>query len=182
MSYRGDRPSRGPPPAISGLHSLKVDNISYQTTQNELRRMFERYGDIGDVHIPRDRHSRQSRGFGFVRFTSKKDADYAVSRMDGRYVDGREIRVSFAKYDRPIDEHGYDRNYSDRGGGGGRDRGGDRRRSSRSRSPIRRSRSRSPIRRSRSRSPAKKDDSRSPSPPKPRSASRSRSRTRSPSK
>jgi arginine/serine-rich splicing factor 2 len=179
MSYR-DRPSRGPPPAISGLHSLKVDNISYQTTQNELRRMFERYGEIGDVHIPRDRHSRQSRGFGFVRFTSKKDADYAVSRMDGRYVDGREIRVSFAKYDRPIDEHGYDRNYSDRGSG--RDRG-DRRRNSRSRSPIRRSRSRSPIRRSRSRSPpAKKDDSRSPSPPKERSASRSRSRTRSASK
>ena len=85
--------------------------------------MFERYGDIGDVHIPRDRHSRQSRGFGFVRFVSRKDADYAVSRMDGRYVDGREIRVSFAKYDRPIDEHGYDRNHSDRGSGRGeRDR------------------------------------------------------------
>uniref|UniRef100_A0A7E4VAC6 Serine/arginine-rich splicing factor 2 n=1 Tax=Panagrellus redivivus TaxID=6233 RepID=A0A7E4VAC6_PANRE len=108
----GDRP-RGPPPAISGLHSLKVDNISYQTTQSELRRLFERYGEIGDVHIPRDRRSRQSRGFGFVRFTSRRDAEYAVTKMDGRHVDGRDIRVSFAKYDRPIDE-------GDRREGGGR--------------------------------------------------------------
>ena len=79
--------------------------------------MFERYGDIGDVHIPRDRHTRQSRGFGFVRFVSRKDADYAISKMDGRYVDGREIRVSFAKYDRPIDEGGHrgrDRDRDDR--------------------------------------------------------------------
>ena len=79
--------------------------------------MFERYGDIGDVHIPRDRHTRQSRGFGFVRFVSRKDADYAISKMDGRYVDGREIRVSFAKYDRPVDEgnsRGRDRDRDDR--------------------------------------------------------------------
>lgn len=99
-----------------------MDNISYQTTQHELRRMFERYGDIGDVHIPRDRHTRQSRGFGFVRFVSKRDADYAVSKMDGRYVDGREIRVSFAKYDRPIDDSGRELH------GRGRDRGRDDRR------------------------------------------------------
>uniref|UniRef100_A0A7E4VBW7 RRM domain-containing protein n=1 Tax=Panagrellus redivivus TaxID=6233 RepID=A0A7E4VBW7_PANRE len=158
----GDRP-RGPPPAISGLHSLKVDNISYQTTQSELRRLFERYGEIGDVHIPRDRRSRQSRGFGFVRFTSRRDAEYAVTKMDGRHVDGRDIRVSFAKYDRPIDE-------GDRREGGGR----------RSRSPVRnRSRSRSPIRRrsrERSASPPKRSVSRSRSPIK-RSPSRSRSRT-----
>uniref|UniRef100_A0AC34PXC3 RRM domain-containing protein n=1 Tax=Panagrolaimus sp. JU765 TaxID=591449 RepID=A0AC34PXC3_9BILA len=160
MSYR-DRP-RGPPPSINGLHSLKVDNISYQTTQHELRRMFERYGDIGDVHIPRDRHTRQSRGFGFVRFVSRKDADYAISKMDGRYIDGREIRVSFAKYDRPIDESGRER-------GDRRDRGSDERRRSRSRSPVRRrSRSESPPQRSPSRS-------RSRSPITKGSASRSRS-------
>lgn len=71
--------------------------------------MFERYGDIGDVHIPRDRRTSQSRGFGFVRFYDRRDADYAIERVDGRRVNGRELRVSMAKYDRPIDERARDR-------------------------------------------------------------------------
>lgn len=71
--------------------------------------MFERYGDIGDVHIPRDRRTSRSRGFGFVRFYDRRDADYAIERVDGRFVNGRELRVSMAKYDRPIDERSRDR-------------------------------------------------------------------------
>jgi arginine/serine-rich splicing factor 2 len=45
-----------------------VDNLSYRTDIEDVRRLFERYGDIGDVYIPRDRRSNQSRGFGFVRY------------------------------------------------------------------------------------------------------------------
>uniref|UniRef100_A0A914C7C9 Serine/arginine-rich splicing factor 2 n=1 Tax=Acrobeloides nanus TaxID=290746 RepID=A0A914C7C9_9BILA len=93
-----------PPPTIDHLYSVKVDNISYHTSPNDLRRLFDRYGEIGDVHIPRDRRTRQSRGFGFVRFFSRKDAEYAISRVDGKRIDGRELRCSMAKYDRPIDE------------------------------------------------------------------------------
>ncbi|WKX95108.1 hypothetical protein Q1695_011959 [Nippostrongylus brasiliensis] len=147
--------SRRAPPPIEGLYSLKVDNISYNTTQADLRRMFDKYGEIGDIHIPRDKYTRQSKGFGFVRFYSRRDAEYAMDRTDGRWVEGREIRVAMARYERPIDERGA---YTRRG-------------RSRSRSPRRRSRSRSP-RRSRSRSPRSK--SRSPSP------RRSRSRSGSP--
>uniref|UniRef100_A0A914CTG4 Serine/arginine-rich splicing factor 2 n=1 Tax=Acrobeloides nanus TaxID=290746 RepID=A0A914CTG4_9BILA len=55
-----------PPPTIDHLYSVKVDNISYHTSPNDLRRLFDRYGEIGDVHIPRDRRTRQSRGFGFM--------------------------------------------------------------------------------------------------------------------
>lgn len=86
------------------LYSLKVDNLPYNTSVHELRRMFDRYGDIGDVYIPRDRYNNQSRGFGFVRYYSKKDADYACSRADGKNLSGRELRVSVAKYRRPLDE------------------------------------------------------------------------------
>lgn len=187
-------------PDINGLTSLKIDNLSYQTTPNDLRRVFERYGDIGDVHIPRDKYSRQSKGFGFVRFYERRDAEHALDRTDGKLVDGRELRVTLAKYDRPSDERG------GRGGGGG---GGGRRRSrsprrrsrsprySRSRSPRRsRSRTRSPPSRDRRDSPDRRDRdrsvSRSRSPPprddaspakerrsKSRSASRSRSQSRS---
>nr|CAD2176832.1 unnamed protein product [Meloidogyne enterolobii] len=86
------------------LYSLKVDNLPYNTSVHELRRLFDRYGDIGDVYIPRDRYNNQSRGFGFVRFYSRKDADYACSRADGKQMNGRELRVSIAKYRRPLDE------------------------------------------------------------------------------
>uniref|UniRef100_A0A1I7WSK3 RRM domain-containing protein n=1 Tax=Heterorhabditis bacteriophora TaxID=37862 RepID=A0A1I7WSK3_HETBA len=60
--------ARRAPPQIDGLYSLKIDNISYNTTQADLRRMFDKYGEIGDIHIPRDKYTRQSKGFGFVRF------------------------------------------------------------------------------------------------------------------
>ncbi|EFO91556.1 CRE-RSP-4 protein [Caenorhabditis remanei] len=154
-------------PDINGLTSLKIDNLSYQTTPNDLRRVFDRYGDIGDVHIPRDKYSRQSKGFGFVRFYERRDAEHALDRTDGKLVDGRELRVTLAKYDRPSDERG------GRGGGsGGRRRSRSPRR--RSRSP-RYSRSRSPRRsRSRTRSPPSRDRRDSPD-RRDRSASRSRS-------
>uniref|UniRef100_A0A158R4G5 Serine/arginine-rich splicing factor 2 n=1 Tax=Syphacia muris TaxID=451379 RepID=A0A158R4G5_9BILA len=92
------------PPSINGLYSLKIDNISYQTTPQDLRQLFEKYGEIGDIHIPRDRYTKQSKGFGFVRFYSRRDAEYAMDRMDGRWLDGREVRVAMARYERPIDE------------------------------------------------------------------------------
>ncbi|EPB74035.1 hypothetical protein ANCCEY_06870 [Ancylostoma ceylanicum] len=102
----GQNMSRRAPPPIEGLYSLKVDNISYNTTQADLRRMFDKYGEIGDIHIPRDKYTRQSKGFGFVRFYSRRDAEYAMDRTDGRWVEGREIRVAMARYERPIDERG----------------------------------------------------------------------------
>lgn len=167
MSRGGGGGDRRVAPDIGGLTSLKIDNLSYQTTPNDLRRVFERYGDIGDVHIPRDKYSRQSKGFGFVRYYERRDAEHALDRTDGKLVDGRELRVTLAKYDRPSDERG-----GRGGGGGGRRRSRSPRR--RSRSP-RYSRSRSPRRsRSRTRSPPSRDRRESPE-RRDRSASRSRS-------
>jgi hypothetical protein len=57
-----------PPPRIEGMVSLKVDNLTYRTTPEDLRRVFERCGEVGDIYIPRDRFSRESRGFAFVRW------------------------------------------------------------------------------------------------------------------
>lgn len=52
--------------------SLKVDNLTYRTTPEDLRRVFERCGEVGDIYIPRDRFTRESRGFAFVRYTVYK--------------------------------------------------------------------------------------------------------------
>lgn len=99
---------------------LQVDNLTYRTTPEDLRRVFERCGEVGDIYIPRDRFSRESRGFAFVRFYDKRDAEDALEAMDGRMLDGRELRVQMARYGRPSSPA--------RGSGrGGRDRGGRRR-------------------------------------------------------
>ncbi|KAJ8665288.1 hypothetical protein QAD02_006950 [Eretmocerus hayati] len=143
-----------PPPRIDGMVSLKVDNLTYRTTPEDLRRVFERCGEVGDIYIPRDRFTRESRGFAFVRFYDKRDAEDALDAMDGRLLDGRELRVQMARYGRPTSPHRSGRS---------------RRRGSRDR---RRSRTRS---RSRSRSRSRDRERR-------RSYSRSRSRSRSDSK
>nr|CAI5841369.1 unnamed protein product [Callosobruchus analis] len=90
-----------PPPRIEGMVSLKVDNLTYRTTSDDLKRVFERCGEVGDIYIPRDRFTRESRGFAFVRFYDKRDAEDALDAMDGRILDGRELRVQMARYGRP---------------------------------------------------------------------------------
>ncbi|XP_076458739.1 serine/arginine-rich splicing factor 2-like [Babylonia areolata] len=151
------------PPNIEGMVSLKVDNLTYRTTPEDLRRAFEKYGDVGDVYIPRDRFSRESRGFAFVRFFDRRDAEDAMDSMDGAYLDGRELRCQMARYGRPAEPYR-------RGGPPPSRRGGRYRSRSRSRS---RGRRHGKSRRSRSRS-----RSRSYSRSRSRSASRSRSHSR----
>ena len=99
MSY-----GRGPP-AIEGMVSLKVDNLTYRTTPEDLRRAFEKYGDVGDVYIPLDRFSRESRGFTFFRFYDRRDAEDAMDSMDGAILDGREVRCQMARYGRPAEPY-----------------------------------------------------------------------------
>merc|ERR1711892_697961 len=185
--------ARGPP-NIDGMVSLKVDNLSYRTSTETLRRKFERYGEIGDCYVPRDRNTGDSRGFGFVRFFDKRDAADAVKGLDGYDLDGRDLRVDYARHERPQTKSGGRDGGRGGGGGRGRDRSRSRSRSrgrgrgSRSRSRSRsggrsrrsrasRSGSREAARRSRSRSPAdRRDRSRSPADKKSRSKSRSQSK------
>ncbi len=105
------------PPDIGDMTSLKVDNLTYRTTPEDLKRVFEKFGDVGDVYIPRDRFTRESRGFAFVRFYDKRDAEDAMDTMDGAVLDGRELRVQEARYGRPVETR---RGRGPRGGGGGR--------------------------------------------------------------
>lgn len=88
---------------MEGMTSLKVDNLTYRTSPETLRRVFEKYGRVGDVYIPRDRYTKESRGFSFVRFLDKRDAEDAMDAMDGALLDGRELRVQMARYGRPPD-------------------------------------------------------------------------------
>jgi len=95
-----NRRDRGPP-NTEGMISLKVDNLTYRTTPEMLKRVFEKYGDVGDVYIPRDPYTQESRGFAFVRYYDDRDADDAIDALNGTLMDGRELRVQLAKHARP---------------------------------------------------------------------------------
>merc|ERR1712235_201925 len=178
-SARACAMSGRPPPNIDGMVSLKIDNLSYRTDLETLRRKFGKYGEIGDVYVPKDKYG-ESRGFAFVRFYDKRDAEDAIDAMDGKELDGRDLRVDIARHDRPQPSR---RRYRSRS------RSRSRRRYSRSRSRdrygSRRRYSRSPRRRSSSRDRRRDRRSRTRSPPSRRgspSRSRSRSASRSRSK
>ncbi|KAL3814414.1 hypothetical protein ACJIZ3_015682 [Penstemon smallii] len=94
MSHFG----RSGPPDIADTYSLLVLNISFRTSADDLFPLFDKYGKVVDIFIPRDRRTGESRGFAFVRYKYQDEAQKAVDKLDGRVVDGREIAVQFAKY------------------------------------------------------------------------------------
>ncbi|KAG9160057.1 hypothetical protein Leryth_005799 [Lithospermum erythrorhizon] len=94
MSHFG----RAGPPDIRDTYSLLVLNITFRTTADDLFPLFDKYGKVVDVFIPRDRRTGDSRGFAFVRYKYQDEAEKAVEKLDGRVVDGREIMVQLAKY------------------------------------------------------------------------------------
>ena len=53
------------------MYSLKVDNLSYRTKVEDLEYLFEKYGKIGDIYIPKEYRSGDNRGFAFVRYYDK---------------------------------------------------------------------------------------------------------------
>jgi RNA recognition motif-containing protein len=100
------------------LKNIFVGNLSFNTSEDELRQMFESFGQVDRVSIMTDRDTGRSRGFGFVEMASNEDGEKAITALNGQQVGGRTLNVNEA---RPKTEHG-----GGGGGGGGRGRGGDR--------------------------------------------------------
>jgi len=93
---------------------LYVGNLSFNTTEETLRNLFEADGRrVEDVAVIMDRDTGRPRGFAFVQMGTPEDARAAIAALNGREVDGRQITVSEAR-------ERTDR----RGGGGGGGRGG----------------------------------------------------------
>jgi len=98
--------------------NIFVARLSYGTSEDELRTLFEPFGTLDSVKIIMDRETGRSKGFGFVEMSNDEEAEAAIAQLNGTDLEGREIVVKKAN---PPGER--------RGGGGGgyRDRGGDRR-------------------------------------------------------
>ena len=80
--------------------SLFCCNIIVHRT-DELKALFDKFGEIGDCYIPRYVPSMESKGYGFVRFLKQSDATDALEAMDGKDIDGRALRVQEARNKRP---------------------------------------------------------------------------------
>lgn len=79
---------------------IYVGNISFNTSEDDLRNVFGTYGDVVSVNIITDRETGRSKGFGFVELSSDDDANAAIASLNGKEVDGRQLRVNEAQ-DRP---------------------------------------------------------------------------------
>ncbi len=83
-------------PQVDSQYKLYVGNIDYAATEAELASHFEQFGEVEFVNIPVNRYTGKARGFGFVSFVSKEDAERAMS-LHGSEFKGRQIQVNFAK-------------------------------------------------------------------------------------
>jgi RNA recognition motif-containing protein len=87
---------------------LYVGNLSFQTTEQALRELFETHGQVSSAQLVMDRDTGRPRGFGFVEMPNDAEAKAAIDGINGKNFDGRDLTVNEA---RPRE---------DRGGGGGR--------------------------------------------------------------
>lgn len=76
---------------------LFVGGLSWDTTEGGLRTAFEPFGDVTYAKVITDRDTGRSRGFGFVEYGTREEADAARQQMDGAFLDGRTIRVDEAR-------------------------------------------------------------------------------------
>ncbi|MBV8834646.1 MAG: RNA-binding protein [Acidobacteriaceae bacterium] len=105
------------------MTNIFVGNLSFQTTQDDLLATFSQFGNVERVNIVTDRDSGQSRGFAFVEMTDRRDAENAISQLNGSELNGRAMNVNEAR-PKPQGGSGFgNRGPNRRGGGGGAGRG-----------------------------------------------------------
>lgn len=92
---------------------LYVGNLTYEVTEDRLKKLFSEVGTVVSVNLITDRHSGRSKGFAFVEMDSNADAKAAIEKLNSTDLDGRKLNVNVAepRQERPGGERGF-------GGGG----------------------------------------------------------------
>jgi RNA recognition motif-containing protein len=90
------------------MKNIFVGNLSFNSSEDEIRTLFEAHGTVDRVSIVTDRDSGQPRGFGFVEMSNNAEGDRAIAAINGHEVGGRALNVNEA------------RSKSEGGGGSGR--------------------------------------------------------------
>lgn len=107
------------------MSKLYVGNLSYQTSESDLRELFGQYGTVTSASLVMDRETGRPRGFGFVEFADATSAKAAIEALNGQNVGGRDLTVNEARPREPRSGGG---GFGGGGGGGygGGGRGGNR--------------------------------------------------------
>ena len=92
--------------------NMYVSNLSFHTTDEDLRTLFSKFGEVSSAKVIMDRETNRSRGFGFVEMPSDDAAKEAMAGLNNKDIEGRALSVSVA------------REKSSNGGGGSRNSGG----------------------------------------------------------
>ncbi len=79
------------------MKNVFVGNMSFQTTESDLRSIFEPFGEITRIQLITDRDTGQARGFGFVEMTNDEEAAKAIAALNGKEMNGRALNVNEAK-------------------------------------------------------------------------------------
>ncbi len=87
--------------------NIYVGNLPYSTDRDELRAVFEQYGEVSSARVVADRETGRSRGYGFVEMPNAEQAQAAIEALNGKEIGGRKAVVNEA---RPREERAPRRN------------------------------------------------------------------------
>jgi RNA recognition motif-containing protein len=77
--------------------NMYVSNLGFHTTDDDLRKLFESFGNVSSAKVIMDRTTGKNRGFGFVEMASDEEANQAMDKLNGKEMEGRRISISVAK-------------------------------------------------------------------------------------
>lgn len=105
---------------------IYVGNLSFTTTEEELKELFSQAGTVASVALIKDRDTGQSKGFAFIEMTNQAEAQKAIQMFNGKSVGSRDLKVNLArpKEDRGSGGYGRGGGYGNSGPGGNRNRRG----------------------------------------------------------
>lgn len=80
-----------------GMVEIYVGNLSYDTTEDYLRKEFEKHGAVASIRIVTNRFNHRSKGFGFVEMPNRAEAEKAIAALDNAEIQGRRLHVNEAR-------------------------------------------------------------------------------------
>ncbi len=79
------------------MKNIFVGNLSFRSSEDTVRSLFEKYGTVDRVSLVTDRDTGQLRGFGFVEMTNDSEAEKAIAALNGAELEGRVLNVNEAR-------------------------------------------------------------------------------------
>lgn len=76
---------------------IYVGNMSYGTTEESIKVLFDAYGTVDNVKLITDRETGRAKGFGFVTMNDDQEAQTAIEELNGKEFDGRTLRINEAR-------------------------------------------------------------------------------------